>query len=191
MQISDAELIAQALKEDRGAAEEIVLRYQRLVFNILYHYLGPGSDIEDLAQDVFLKFFKNLERYDPKRPLKHWLARIASNQCIDEIRKRQKNPIRLESDLEIEESQSLEDLWRNPGPLPGLSDADAERCFGLLQKSMKVLSPKDRMAFVLREVQDLGYPEVAAIMESSELAARIRVSRAKKSLRKELEGVLK
>ena len=190
MQISDAELIGQALKGDRGAAEEIVVRYQRLVFNILYHYLGTGSDIEDLAQDVFLKFFKNLERYDPKRPLKHWLARIASNQCIDEIRKRRKNPIRLESDLEIEENQSLEELWRNPGPVPGLSDADAERCFGLLQESMKVLSPKDRMAFVLREVQNLDYREVAAIMESSELAARIRVSRAKKRLRKELEGVV-
>ncbi len=190
MQISDAELVVQALKEDRGAAEEIVSRYQRLVFNILYRYLGPGSDIEDLAQDVFLKFFKNLERYDPKRPLKHWLARITSNQCIDEIRKRKKNPVRLESDLEIEENRSLEELSRNPRPAQGLSDADAERCLKLLQKSMEVLSPKDRMAFVLREVQDLDYREVAAIMESSELAARIRVSRAKKRLRQELEGAL-
>lgn len=190
MQISDAELVAQALKGDRGAAEEVVSRYQRLVFNILYHYLGPGSDIEDLAQDIFLKFFKNLERYDPKRPLKHWLARIASNQCIDEIRKRQKSPVRLESDLDIEENQSLEQLWRNPGPAQGLSDADAERCFNLLRKSMEVLSPKDRMAFVLRELQDLDYGEVAAIMGSSELAARIRVSRARKRLRQELEGVM-
>jgi RNA polymerase sigma-70 factor (ECF subfamily) len=191
MQISDAELVAQALKGDRGAAEEVVSRYQRLVFNILYHYLGPGSDIEDLAQEVFLKFFKNLERYDPKRPLKHWLARIASNQCIDEIRKRQKSPVRLESDLDLEENQSLEQLWLNPGPESGLTDADAERCMNLLQKSMEVLSPKDRMAFVLREVEDRDYGEVAAMMGSSELAARIRVSRARKQLRKELEGVLR
>lgn len=190
MQISDAELVAQALKGDRGAAEEVVSRYQRLVFNILYHYLGPGSDIEDLAQEVFLKLFKNLERYDPKRPLKHWLARIASNQCIDEIRKRQKNPVRLESDLDLEENQSLEQLWLNPGPA-GLTDADAERCMNLLQRSMDVLSPKDRMAFVLREVEDRDYGEVAAMMGSSELAARIRVSRARKQLRKELEGVLR
>lgn len=189
MQISDAELVAQALKGDRGAAEEIVLRYQRLVFNILYHYLGYGSDIEDLAQDVFLKFFKHLERYDTRRPLKHWLGRIAANQCIDEIRKRQKSPMRLESDLDLEDNASLEQLWRNPGP--SLSDADAGRCFKLLQESMNVLSPKDRMAFVLREVQDLEYAEVAAIMESTELAARIRVSRARKRLREELEGKLR
>lgn len=191
MQISDAELVAQALKGDRGAAEEVVSRYQRLVFNILYHYLGPGSDIEDLAQEVFLKFFKNLERYDPKRPLKHWLARIASNQCIDEIRKRQKSPVRLESDLDLEENQSLEQLWLDPNPARGLTQADAERCMDLLQKSMEVLSPKDRLAFVLREVEDRDYGEVAAMMGSSELAARIRVSRAKKQLRKELEGLLR
>ena len=82
---SDVELVAAVLRGDPHAFEEIVARHQRLVFNIIYRYLGRRDEVEDLAQEVFLKVFASLRSFDNSRPLLPWISRITANRCLDEV----------------------------------------------------------------------------------------------------------
>ena len=109
---SDAELVVEALEGDKESFELIVARFQGLVFNIAYHYLGRREEVEDLAQDVFLKVFQTLERYDTARPLKHWIGKIAVNRCLDELRRRKIRRLHLASDLGDEDRKGIEQLRR-------------------------------------------------------------------------------
>ena len=186
MPATDAELVASALKGDSTAFAEIIKRYQRLVFNIVYHYLGRREPVEDLAQEVFLKVYRSLDRYDPQRPLRHWIGKITANQCLDALRKRKTRRTDVMSDLSEDEQGRIWRHYEMSSQGRQMAEDQAERCFAMLQQAMEGLGEKDRMAFVLRELDDMPYAEVAAMLNSSEVAARIRVSRARKTIRQRL-----
>jgi len=187
---SDAQLVKATVEGDPHAFEEIVERYQRLVFNILYHYMGRRNEVEDLAQEVFLKVFRALDTFDATRPLKAWISRIAANTCLDEIRKAPKQRIRFFADLGVDEESKIEYFYERFSQHSALTEEDVEELFKLLEGLMERLNRKDKMAFVLRELEGLRYPEIAQVLESSEVAVRIRVSRSKRRLQKELEEIL-
>lgn len=186
---SDAELVAAVLGGDPHAFEEIVARHQRLVFNIIYRYFGRRDEIEDLAQEVFLKMFASLRSFDNNRPLVPWISRITANCCLDEVRKIRRRKLTLFSDLSEGEEARIEYLFGqfNQG---ALSQEQAEESFQLMQKVMRKLSKKEKMAFVLRELQGLSYSEVAEVLGTTELGARIRVSRSRKKLHQEFAKIL-
>lgn len=190
MPATDAELVARALEGDSAAFAGIIERYQRLVFNIVYHYLGRREPVEDMAQEVFLKVYRSLGRYDPGRPLRHWIGKIAANQCLDELRKRKTRRTEVMSDLSEEEQGRIWRFYEMSGQGREMAEEQAEQCFELLQRAMAGLGEKDRMAFVLRELDDMAYSDVAAMLGSSEVAARIRVSRARKAIRARLGRML-
>ena len=187
---TDAQLVKATLAGEPHAFEEIVERYQRLVFHIIYHYLGRRAEVEDMAQEVFLKVFRSLETFDAKRPLKAWISRITANTCLDEVRKARKRKTQLFADLGGDEEGRVEYLYERFSQQSALSERDVQELFELLEKLMGRLNEKDKMAFVLRELEGLSYPEIAQALQTTELAARIRVSRSKRKLQKDLEQVL-
>ncbi|MCZ6484465.1 MAG: RNA polymerase sigma factor [Acidobacteria bacterium] len=187
---TDAQLVKATLEGEPHAFEEIVGRYQRLVFHIVYHYLGRRDEVEDLAQEVFLKVFRSLDTFDAKRPLKAWISRITANTCLDEVRKARKRKIQLFADLGRDEEDRVEYFYERFSQHSTLSERDVQELFELLEKLMGRLNEKDKMAFVLRELEGLSYPEIAQALQTTELAARIRVSRSKRRLQKDLEQVL-
>ena len=187
---TDAQLVKATVEGDPQAFEEIVERYQRLVFNIIYHYMGRRNEVEDLAQEVFLKVFRALETFDATRPLKSWIGRITANTCLDEIRKAPKRKVWSFADLGGDEENKIEYFYERFGQHSSLTEKDVEDLFELLEKLMERLNRKDKMAFVLRELEGLSYPEIAKTLQSSELAVRLRVSRSKKRLQKDLEEIL-
>ena len=187
---SDEQLVLGALEGDGQCFESIVKRYQNLVFNIAFHYLGSREEVEDLAQEVFLRVFQTLERYDTSRPLKHWIGKISVNRCLDELRKRKIRRVSLVSDLADEDRNGIDQLLEAANNNSPLTELEAERCLKLLQVSMNGIPDKDRMAFVLREMEGVAYADLAAMLETSEVAVRIRVSRARKRLQVELEKLL-
>ncbi len=187
---TDAQLVKATVEGDPQAFEEIVERYQRLVFNIIYHYMGRRNEVEDLAQEVFLKVFRALDTFDATRPLKSWIGRITANTCLDEIRKAPKRKVWSFADLGGDEESKIEYFYERFGQHSSLTEKDVEDLFELLEKLMERLNKKDKMAFVLRELEGLSYPEIAKTLESSELAVRLRVSRSKKRLQKDLEEIL-
>lgn len=190
MEQTDGELVTATLDGDPHAFREIVQRYQRLVFSIVYHYLGYREEVEDLAQEVFLKVYRSLDSFDTDRSLKSWVSRITSNSCLDELRKARTRRVRLFSDLGQDEETQMEYYFNKFQQSNSLTEKEEQDLFGLLAKSMETLNEKDKMAFVLRELEGLSYAEISEIFKASELAVRIRVSRAKKKLYDELSQIL-
>ncbi len=184
---TDPELVADALDGDPKGFEELVRRHQSLVFRIVYHYLGRRNEVEDIAQEVFLKVFRSMGQYDRRRPFKAWLSRIAVNSCFDELRKSRVRKERLFSQLAEEEQSRLETCYAKFRGGQGLDEAEAESLWQWLQRQLQELSEKDRMVFVLREVEGWDYSAIAESLDTSERAIRVRMSRARKLLIEALE----
>ena len=187
---TDEELVQATLKGDPHAFEEIVERYQRLVFNIIYHYVGARDVVEDLAQEVFLKVFRSLETFDMRGPLKAWVSRITANTCLDELRRNRKQKVHTFTDLGSDDQSRIEDFFEQFTSKGLLTEQDVSELFVLLEKLMGRLNDKDKMAFVLRELEGLSYSDIAQAMNTTEVAVRIRISRSKKRLQKDLEEIL-
>jgi RNA polymerase sigma-70 factor (ECF subfamily) len=187
---TDEELVKATLEGDPHAFEEIVERYQRLVFSIIYHYVGGRDLVEDLAQDVFLKVFRSLETFDMRGPLKSWISRITANTCLDELRRLRRQKVYTFTDLSADDESRIEEFFEQFTSKGILTESDVSDLFVLLEKLFGRLNDKDKMAFVLREMEGLSYAEVAQSMKTTEVAVRIRISRSKKKLQKELEEIL-
>ena len=187
---TDEELVKATLEGDTYAFEEIVERYQRLVFHIIYHYVGARDVVEDLAQEVFLKVFRSLETFDMRGPLKAWVSRITANTCLDELRRNRKQKVVTFSDLGSDDESRIEEFFEQFTSQGILTEKDVSELFVLLEKLMGRLNDKDKMAFVLRELEGLSYSDVAQAMETTEVAVRIRISRSKRKLQNDLEDIL-
>ena len=183
-------MVKATLEGDPYAFEEIVERYQRLVFSIIYHYVGARDVVEDLAQEVFLKVFQSLDIFDMRGPLKPWISRITANTCLDELRRNQRQKVYTFTDLGSDDESRIEESFEQFTSQGFLAEKDVSELFMLLGKLMGRLNVKDKMAFVLRELEGLSYSDVAQAMKTTEVAVRIRISRSKKKLQKDLEDIL-
>src|SRR5512134_1033169 len=95
----EQELVALVMTGDQDAFAELVEEYQRAVYNLAYRMLGEAREAEDAAQEAFLRAYQHIDRYDADRPFKTWLLSIASNYCIDRIRKRRLTWLSLDEPL--------------------------------------------------------------------------------------------
>ena len=190
MDKTDGELVAATLKGETQAFEQIIKRYQKLVFNIIYHQVGRWQEVEDLAQEVFLKTFKSLDRFDQARSLKPLIAKITVNRCLDELRKKWVSKVGIFSDFSEEEEQRIRYLYNSSSREASLTEVEAEDCFKLLDQLLNCLPQKDRTAFLLRDLEGFGYDDISKLLGTSETAVRIRVSRTRKRLSKSLSSLL-
>ncbi|MBN1571112.1 MAG: sigma-70 family RNA polymerase sigma factor [Acidobacteria bacterium] len=178
----DRELVARCRQGDEFAFEEIVKKYQQTVLNLAYHYLGYQKDFEDVAQKIFTKVYFSLPKFDNRRPFFPWLYRIAVNQCYDELRRIRRMKTRTFSELSSEETNSIENLI-SQNEIPVVSDEDRQEMLALLKKMLDQLPAQQRMAIVLRDIQDIAYPKMAEILKCTEQAARLKVFRARSRLK--------
>ena len=193
MDPSDSELIERTLGGDEGAFAELVRRYQSAVWGTLHWVLGSSSENEDAVQEVFLRAFAALGKFDRRYPFGPWVARIATNYCIDQLRRKRSRKVQLWSELrEHEQERLLRDLSMERGPVsagPGVEDSEGYA--RVARALLDGLNPKYRAAFILREVDDKDYGEVAAALGTSEVAARVRVSRARAELQRKFRAYLR
>jgi RNA polymerase sigma-70 factor (ECF subfamily) len=187
---ADFTLIERTLKGDEGAFSELVRRYQGAVWGTVYKILGNSSENEDAVQEVFLRAFTALPKFDLRFPFGPWVLRIATNYCIDQLRRRRKRKLQLWSELkEYDQERLLRDLSQDGN----WETASMERTEGyarVAQALLDGLNPKYRAAFVLREIEERAYDEVAKLLGTSEVAARVRVSRARVELQKKFRAYL-
>jgi RNA polymerase sigma-70 factor, ECF subfamily len=187
---ADCSLIESTLEGDETAFAELVRRYQAAVWGSVHRILGNSSENEDAVQEIFLRAFTALRRFDLKYPFGPWILRIATNYCIDQLRRRKGRKMQLWSELrEFDQQRLLKDL---------ASDSDFESAFGdsremhvkIARALLDGLEPKHRAAFILREVEERDYSEIAKFLGTSEIAARVRVSRARAELQKKYRAYL-
>src|SRR5271163_4559364 len=103
----DRELVSRAQREDKGAFEELIRRHQQRVFAVAARILRKREDIEDISQQVFVKAYFSLKRFDQRAAFSTWLYKITVNECWDLLRKKKVRPLLYESDLSEEQSQQV------------------------------------------------------------------------------------
>ncbi|MFQ5595216.1 MAG: RNA polymerase sigma factor [Anaerolineae bacterium] len=172
--------VLQARQGDQQAFARLVEAYQGPVYNLAYRMLGNAGDAEDAAQETFLRAYSHLGSYDLKRKFSSWLLAIASNYCIDQLRRRRINWV------------SMEDLppWqplraRTPDPEESAMQwSDGQH----IQAMLDTLPPDYRLAVVLRYWYDYSYQDIAAVTNSTVSAVKSRLHRARRMLAEAMEG---
>jgi RNA polymerase sigma-70 factor (ECF subfamily) len=177
----DLVLINQALDGDQAAFGELVERYQRMVYNLTYRMLGEAREAEDAAQEAFFRAYQNLARYDPERSFKTWLLAIASNHCIDRLRKRRLTWLSLDEPLPPHPALTSKAA---PPEEAAILEESSEAMQGLLAD----LPPDYRVVIVLRYWYDMSYIEIAETLETTESAIKSRLFRARQALAEKLQA---
>jgi len=169
---------------DRKAFEDLVRRYQRQVANIVYLTLGSREEVQDISQEVFVRVYRSIDKFEFDASFFSWIYRITVNLCIDELRRRRvKRALSLdfltEGTLE-KEKKSKEQLLASDGVM---NDEKREIVLDALQK----ISQEHRQVIILREYEELSYAEIAAYLGISIQAVKSRIFRAREDLRALLE----
>jgi RNA polymerase sigma-70 factor (ECF subfamily) len=187
---ADSSLIESTLNGDQWAFAELVRRYQGAVRGTVHRTLGNSSEDEDAVQEIFLRAFTALHKFDLKYPFGPWILRIATNYCIDQLRRRKGRKTQLWSELnEYDQQRLLRDLSQD-GDVGSSGTERMEGYAKVAQALLDGLNAKYRVAFVLRELEEKTYEEIADALGTSEVAARVRVSRARSELQKKFRAYL-
>jgi RNA polymerase sigma-70 factor (ECF subfamily) len=168
------EVIRQCLKGKPGAWEMLVNTYSKRVFNMAYQFAGSYQEAEDLTQDIFLKLYGALNRYDFGKNFTAWLLTMAKNHLIDTYRKTKwEKAHRDEFDEQFPAAEAA------GGPEAGLAE-EADR--KLVWEGLNRLAPETRMAVILRDIQDKSYEEVAEILDLPLGTVKSRINRGRLQL---------
>jgi RNA polymerase sigma-70 factor (ECF subfamily) len=168
---------------DEDAARRLMEALHPQVIRIVQNHLLRGMDAEDLAQDVFVQFFRTLDRYDPARPLENWVSRLALNVCLKAVRSRARRPEWRWADLSEGEQAVVDSLLHEP-------ETDASQARDgreLLAKLLDALSPQERMILTLLHLEEKPVAEIAAMTGWNATLVKVRAFRARAKLRKALE----
>jgi RNA polymerase sigma-70 factor (ECF subfamily) len=165
------------MKGDDDAFACLVEVYQRPVFNLCYRMLGDAVEAEDASQEAFMKAYRALKRYDPNRKLVNWLLSIASNHCIDRLRKRRLKTTSFDDLLPGQMKPDPE-----PGPESRLSIEEGRQS---VRELLDKLQEKDRAAIVMRYWYDMSYEEIAGSLNLTVSAVKSRLHRARRDMAQE------
>lgn len=178
---ADGELVARILRGDQRAFEVLVQRYSPLVFRVVRGVLARSADVEDIAQEVFLRAYRSLGQIEAGSRLAPWLVRIAVNLCYDHLRRLRRRGERSFSELGPQEARVVDRLLHDEAALHAV-----DRLFlrEIAEKLVGQLAPQDRAVLLLKEREGMDTREVARVLGCSETAVRLRLFRARRALRK-------
>ena len=171
-------LIERATAGDAAAFEQIMIHSQQRVLAITWRILGNEADARDASQEVFLRVYKYLKRFNPEQDFFAWLYGITINVCRDIAKKRQRHQARFTSLTETGEAFAVGADQRG---VEEIVQRSQER--NLIATALTALSYKERVAVVLRDIEGLSTEEVARILKSSATTVRSQISSARKKLR--------
>ena len=187
--VTDQDLVALAAKGSETAYRELLSRYQRPVFSLIYRMVRDREQAEDLAQETFVKVFNNIQRYDPRYKFSSWIFKIASNLTIDNLRRREPDTISLDGSRhastadEIESSRiTVEARGENPEEYVEALELGSE-----IEEAIAELRVEYRTAVILRHVEGRPYEEIAQIMDLPLGTVKTYIHRARGELRTALE----
>jgi len=176
----DRELVRLAQAEDKEAFEELVRRHQHRVFAVAGGILRRREDVEDIAQQVFVKAYFSLKRFDQRAAFSTWLYKITVNECWDLLRKKKVRPLVYESDLSEDQARQYTVSGETGREVPDISDklADRQRVELLLDD----LEDRDRLMLVLKEVEGFAVEEIAQVLHLNANTVKVRLFRARRRL---------
>lgn len=174
----DRELVRRAQREDKEAFEELIRRHQHRVFAVAGGILRKREDVEDVAQQVFVKAYFSLRRFDQRAAFSTWLYKITVNECWDLLRKKKVRPLVYESDLSEEQARRAISSAEKGNEGPDISERLAAR--QRVEKLMEGLDERDRLMLILKEVEGFSIEEIAEALELNANTVKVRLFRARR-----------
>jgi len=175
----DSSLVLRCLRGEETAWEELVRLHTRKVYGLCYRFTGSGSEAQDLTQDVFLRVFRTLRTFrSTEGSFATWLTRVTRNLLIDHYRRTRQERVTdsIEDQLPVLEEVGAAAALRPDQAVAGL-EASA-----ILQATLQRLSPDLREAVVLRDMQEMEYREIAAVLSIPEGTVKSRINRGRAEL---------
>ncbi len=179
----EQQLIADARKGDVAAFEALIGEHQKRIFSIAFRMAGNPEDAADMAQEVLIKIFKNLGNFQGNSKFSTWVYRVATNTCLDELKKlRRHTAYSLDQELETEEGSVAAELADEaPTPEESAERRDLQR---VVSEAIGMLSEDHKKAILLRDMQGFSYEEIANILQCSVGTVKSRINRARAQLKK-------
>jgi RNA polymerase sigma-70 factor, ECF subfamily len=174
-ELPDARIVELCLERDQTAWAQIIARFRRRVFNIAYKFTGRHGDAEDLTQEVFLRLFRCLDKFNRDANFGTWLTSVARNHCIDHYR-----ATKREREVVVNDLVHFETAAASSGnPQRPIEEHDRA---GLLRRALDRLPAKLREAVVLRDLMELTYQEMAERLGLPEGTVKSRINRGRAEL---------
>ena len=174
----DRQLVRRAQASDKEAYEELVRRHQQRVFAVAGGILHRREDVEDIAQQVFLKAYFSLKRFDGRAAFSTWLYRITLNECWDLLRKKKVRPLMYESDLSEEQAQFVAESENTDSAGPDIRQRLETR--QRVERLLSGLDERDRAMLILKEVEGFSIEEIAEALGLNANTVKVRLFRARR-----------
>lgn len=176
-------LIEKALSGDPIAFEDLIAIHQKNIFSIAYRIAGNQNDAEDMAQEVLIKIFKNLNQFKGNSKFSTWLYRVTTNTCLDMKKKIMKHSsYSLDQNLETDEGSISTEIQDNsPTPEQYAEQNAVQRA---VNQAISNLNDQHKKVIILRDVQGFSYEEIADMLGCSVGTVKSRINRARAQLKK-------
>jgi len=175
-------LIERAQRGDHEAFAALLQRHQRRVFSLVANLLRRPAEVEDIAQQVFLKVYLALPRFDSRAAFSTWLHRIVVNECYDHMRRQRAQKAGPGSEVAMNDPSELERLAGAGGEADPEEVARRAELRSLLERLFQHLPAEDRLLLTLRELEGFSVNEIAAVTTMNPNTVKIRLFRARKRL---------
>lgn len=172
----DLPLVQRIQGGDGSAFEELYARYRQPITRLVANIVRYPEIVPDLVQEIFTKVYFAMEGFTPGLPFRPWLYRVATNYCVDYLRKRKRQPPQVSTTAEAGKEQD----WMLPDPA-----VDALRqvvSSDLAGKLLRGLKPRDRMLLVMKEMQEMSLEEIASVTHMGLSAVKVALFRARKRM---------
>jgi RNA polymerase sigma-70 factor (ECF subfamily) len=183
-------LVRRCIHGDAAAWEEIVRKYHRRIYNICYRFAGTADDAQDLTQEVFIKMYRTLSSYDIERgAFVTWVSTVTRNLLVDHFRKTKQD--RMTDSLDAtpsdhEDAMPLSERIEDKSKPPDAS-VQSREAKEAVHSALQKLSPDLREAVILRDLQDMDYREIAAVLKVPEGTVKSRINRGRAELARLLQ----
>jgi RNA polymerase sigma factor (sigma-70 family) len=175
LEVSDLELIEDCLNGNKDKFSELVNRYKKLIYSVVYNMINDKQEINDISQEVFVRIYKALDRYNPEYKFSTWSVKIATNYCLDVLRKKKAEFVPIDDMTDISSDADT----------PEATYIKKERKF-LIHKALLELPDKYRIPIVLYHQNGLSYEEMSEVLNEPMSIIKNRLYRARLILREKL-----
>ena len=189
LNLPDADVVALAQQGRETAFRELIRRYERPVFSLIFRMVRDRELAEDLAQDTFIKVLNHIDRYRPEFKLSSWLFKIANNVAIDHLRRRTLQTVSIDGSPHAQTAEAIEATSFDVADHQetALDEMEARELGTAIERAITQLRPEYRSCIMLRHVEGRSYEEIAATLDLPLGTVKTYIHRARHELRRALE----
>jgi len=183
--MTDTQIVRKVKNGNEEAFKELVDKNQEMIINVCNGFVRDREDAMDIAQEVFIKAYNSIHKFQEKSKLSSWLYRIAVNKSLNFIRDKKRKNMLSSLDLLFENSPEISDKIEDDSENTEES-FENEEMKAALKKSVDALPKKQKVALTLNKFEELSYKEIAEVMDISVSETGVLINRAKKQLQKKM-----